>query len=59
MKKKIKFVGYRSKRNGRYYWKLVAANGEKIAGGVEWFTKKPGQKELDMLKRNIANAVLG
>lgn len=56
--RKVKFVGYRSKKNGRYYWKLIGANGEKIAGGVEWFTKKPGQKELDMLKRNILNAVV-
>lgn len=59
MSKRVKFVGYKSRRNGRYYWKLIGANGEKIAGGVEWFTKKPGQKELDMLKRNIAKAVLG
>lgn len=57
--KKVKFIGYKSRHNKKWYWKLVAANGEKIAGGVESFRKKPGQKELDMLKRNILNAVLG
>lgn len=58
MKKRIKFIGYRSKANGRFYWKLVAANGQKIATGNEWFTKKPGAKELAMLVRNITGAVV-
>lgn len=59
MKKKVKFIGYKSKRNGKWYWKLVAGNGEKIASGHEPFKRKPGKKELEMLKRNIANAILG
>jgi hypothetical protein len=58
MSKKSKFVPYRSKKNGKWYWKLMGRNGKKVAGGVEWFAKKPGQKELDMLKRIVAEAVL-
>lgn len=57
MKKSIKFVPYKSKRNGKWYWKLVAANGEKIATGNEWFTRKPTVKVLEMLIRNITGAV--
>lgn len=57
MKKKIKFVPYKSKRTGKWYWRLVAANGEKIATGHEIFARKPSKKVLEMLIRNITGAV--
>jgi len=57
MKKRIKFVPYKSRRNGKWYWKLVAANGEKIATGHEPFARKPSKKVLDMLIRNITGAI--
>jgi hypothetical protein len=57
MLKKIKFVPYRSKKNGKHYWKMIAANGEKTAGGCEAFVKTISEKQFMRMKQIWASAV--
>jgi len=52
-KREIKFVPYKSKKNGLWYWKAIGGNGEKIASGHEPFTRRPTEKTMEMLKRNF------
>lgn len=57
MSKSVRFVPYKSKKNSKWYWKLIGKNGEKIAGGVESFNRRPSPKVLEMLIRNITTAL--
>lgn len=56
MKAAIKFVPYKS-RNGKWYWKAIGGNGEKIASGGEGFERRPTEKTMEMLKRNFQTMV--
>lgn len=53
---KVKFVPYRSKKNGQHYWRLKGGNGEKIAGGCEAFKKKVSRKQFERFKQLVAAA---
>lgn len=35
---KIQF--YKSKKNGQWYWRAIARNGRKVAGGAEGYLRK-------------------
>lgn len=37
---KIQF--YKSKKNGQWYWRAIARNGRKVAGGCEGYKRKAG-----------------
>jgi uncharacterized protein YegP (UPF0339 family) len=51
---KIQF--YKSKKNGQWYWRAVARNGKKVAGGCEgYFNKKDAIKGFKSLQKIIAS----
>lgn len=56
--KHVRFQPYKSRKNGKWYWRVRGKNGKKICTGNEDFTQKPGLEVLYMLKRNIAEAIL-
>ena len=31
---------YKSKKNGQWYWRAIARNGRKVAGGAEGYLRK-------------------
>ena len=47
---KIQF--YKSKKNGQWYWRAIAKNGRKVAGGCE------GYKQLGMCIKGFKSLVL-
>lgn len=52
-----KFQAYKSKKNGKWFWRVVAANGKKIMTGNEAFERRPTEKQMAMLLRNLSKAV--
>lgn len=50
---KIQF--YKSKKNGQWYWRAIARNGRKVAGGCEGYKRKAGaMKGFKSLQKIIA-----
>lgn len=56
MPHKIKFVPYRSRVNGKNYWRMIAGNGKKVAAGCEPFAKKISRAEFERMKKIWASA---
>lgn len=47
---------YKSKKNGQWYWRAVARNGRKVAGGAEGYKRKSGAiKGFMSLQKIIAS----
>ncbi len=55
--KKSKFQPYKSKKNGKWYFRLRGKNGKKVATGNEAFERRPTIEHLNMLKRIINEAI--
>jgi len=51
-----RFQPYKSKKNGLWYWRLIARNGKKIATGNESFKRRPTERDMMKLLNNLANA---
>jgi len=56
MKRVPKFVPYKSKKNGKNYWRLIGANGQKVATGNESFVKPISEKQFRRLQQIFASA---